>query len=56
MIGRKDKRFTHYVNNNTSHPDYNKERALYLSMLREASPDGKIKEGDSLPLRIQKPR
>jgi hypothetical protein len=46
---KKDKRFTHYVNNNTSHPDYNKERALYLSMLREASPDGKIKEGDSLP-------
>lgn len=46
---KKDKRFTHYVNGNTSHPDYNKERALYLSMLRETSPDGKIKEGDPLP-------
>lgn len=48
---KKDKRFEHYANGNTSHPKYNEEKGLYLSMLRDFNESGyNLKEGDDLPL------
>lgn len=32
---RKDKRFSEYAAGNTSHPDYNKQKSLYFSLIRE---------------------
>lgn len=46
-----DKRFTEYVNNNTQHPDYYKQRSLYLSLLRMFNQEkgSQLVEGDPLP-------
>jgi hypothetical protein len=45
---RKDKRFKHYVENDTNSEEYYKERALYLSLLRAFNKenDSHLSEGD----------
>lgn len=53
---KKDGRFQHYLNNETSHKDYLKEKSLYLTMLDKFNDEGyrkedgsKLKDGDDLP-------
>ena len=53
---KKDGRFQHYLNNETSHKDYLKEKSLYLTMIDAFNEEGyrkedgsKLKEGDDLP-------
>lgn len=51
---KKDTRFTQYANGNTSHVDYNKQKALYLSKIREynqehPNPEDKIPYDGDLP-------
>ena len=53
---KKDARFQHFLNNETTHKDYLKEKSLYLSMLEKFTAEGyrkadgsELKEGDDLP-------
>ena len=53
---KKDGRFQHYLNNETTHPDYLKEKSLYLAMIDKFTAEGyrkadgtQLKEGDDLP-------
>lgn len=47
---KKDKRFEHYITNDTSHKDYLKEKSLYLKMIDEFNKQGyNLQEGDALP-------
>lgn len=48
---KKDKRYTAYINNDITNPDYIYQRALYLENLRQFNKEGyNLKEGDDLPL------
>lgn len=46
-----DKRFSEYVKNNINSPEYNKQRSLYLSLLRQFNIENgtKLSESDDLP-------
>ena len=53
---KKDGRFQHYINGETSHEDYLKEKSLYLTMIDKLKTEGyrkedgtELKEGDDLP-------
>ena len=48
---KKDKRLAAYASGNKSNPDYNKQRGLYLSMMKSFNEtEGlNLKEGDALP-------
>jgi len=53
---KKDKRFQHFINNETSHKDYLKEKSLYQKMLDDFKQAGytkddgsELKDGDDLP-------
>lgn len=51
---KKDARFIQYASGNTSHPEYNKQKALYLSKIREynqehPNPEEKIPYDGDLP-------
>lgn len=53
---KKDNRFEAYIKNDTSNPDYLKQRSLYLTMLEDFNKEGVrnsdgslLKEGDALP-------
>ena len=53
---KKDKRFQHFINNETDHKDYLKEKSLYLTMMEEFIKQGYTKDdgtllkiGDDLP-------
>ena len=53
---KKDGRFQHYINNETDHKDYLKERSLYITMIEKLNSEGyrkadgtELQEGDDLP-------
>lgn len=53
---KKDGRFQHYINDETTHPDYLKEKSLYITMIEQLNAEGyrkadgtELKEGDDLP-------
>lgn len=53
---KKDGRFQHYLNNETTHKDYLKEKSLYVAMIEQLNAEGYRKEdgselkiGDDLP-------
>lgn len=53
---KKDQRFQHYLNNETSHKDYLKEKSLYLTMIEKFNDEGyhkkdgsQLEVGDDLP-------
>ena len=56
---KKDKRFQHFLNDETSHPDYLKEKSLYEKMIEQFNTEGyrkkdgsllSIKDRDALPM------